>query len=121
MDGGMTTNVNGNEVVRTPDETAQKQIAQKNGAVRKVSASERERLRQERIARARLLWENRRTLAKALVCGAVLCAVATLLLPKSYEATVTLMPPESSSGSGAALMAALASRGGGMLGSLAGS
>jgi uncharacterized protein involved in exopolysaccharide biosynthesis len=120
MDGGMTTNVNGNEVVRTPDETAQKQIAQKNGAVRKVSASERERVRQERIARARLLWESRRTLAKALVCSAVLCAGATLLLPKSYEATAKLMPPESSSGSGAALMAALASRGGGMLGGLAG-
>ena len=116
----MTTNVNGNEVVRTPDETAQKQIAQKNGAVRKVSASERERVRQERIARARLLWESRRTLAKALVCSAVLCAGATLLLPKSYEATAKLMPPESSSGSGAALMAALASRGGGMLGGLAG-
>ena len=116
----MTTNVNGNEVVRAPHEPAQRQIAQRNGAARKVSAAESERVRQERIARARLLWEHRRTLAKAIVCGAVLCAAVTLLLPKSYEATAKLMPPESGSGSGAALMAALAARGGGMLGGLAG-
>lgn len=116
----MTTNVNGNEVVRAPEEPAQRQIAQRNGAARRVSAAQSERVRQERIARARLLWEHRRTLAKAIVCGAVLCAAVTLLLPKSYEATAKLMPPESGSGSGAALMAALAARGGGMLGGLAG-
>ncbi len=115
----MTTNVNGNEVVRAPEEPAQRQIAQRNGAARRVSAAQSERVRQERIARARLLWEHRRTLAKAIVCGAVLCAAVTLLLPKSYEATAKLMPPESGSGSGAALMAALAARGGG-IGGLAG-
>jgi capsule polysaccharide export protein KpsE/RkpR len=45
--------------------------------------------------------------------------VAVLLMPKAFEATAKLMPPESGSGSGAALMAALATRGGNMLGGLA--
>ena len=56
----------------------------------------------------------------SLVWGFVVSLVVVLLLPKGYEATAKLMPPETGSGSGAALMAALATRGAGMLGSLAG-
>jgi capsule polysaccharide export protein KpsE/RkpR len=56
----------------------------------------------------------------SLVWGFVVSLVVVLLLPKGYEATAKLMPPETGSGNGAALMAALATRGAGMLGSLAG-
>ncbi len=76
--------------------------------------------REKRIARARILWENRRTLFRTWIFGGLFCALVAFLLPKSYEATVKLMPPESSSGGGAAILAALSARSGGMLGGLAG-
>jgi uncharacterized protein involved in exopolysaccharide biosynthesis len=77
--------------------------------------------REKRIARARILWENRRTLFRAWLLGGLFCALVAFLLPKSYEATVKLMPPESNSGGGAAILGALSSRGGaGLLSGLAG-
>jgi uncharacterized protein involved in exopolysaccharide biosynthesis len=78
------------------------------------------RQREKRIARARTLWEHRRTLLWAFLLSTPLCALFTLTLPKSYEGTVKLMPPEASSSGGAALLAALTSRGAGFLGGLAG-
>jgi uncharacterized protein involved in exopolysaccharide biosynthesis len=78
------------------------------------------RAREKRIERARLLWEHRRTLLRACICGFVLSILFAISLPKSYEGTAKLMPPESSSGGGAALLAALSSRGAGVLGGLAG-
>jgi capsule polysaccharide export protein KpsE/RkpR len=111
----MTVNVNGNDVVRAPE-----QHVSANGNPRKVNVVNSQRVREERIARARILWENRRTLGWSLVWGFVVSLVVVLLLPKGYEATAKLMPPETGSGSGAALMAALATRGAGMLGGLAG-
>ena len=78
-------------------------------------------LREKRIERVRVLWENRRTLFRAFLFGAAFSALVAVLLPKSYEATAKLMPPESSSSGGAALLAALSSRGAtGMLSGLAG-
>jgi uncharacterized protein involved in exopolysaccharide biosynthesis len=85
-----------------------------------AAAKNSARVRKERIAKVRLLWEGRRTLLKAFVIGAVLSVGFALILPKGFEATTKLMPPESGGGNGAALMAALATRGAGMLGSLAG-
>jgi uncharacterized protein involved in exopolysaccharide biosynthesis len=114
----MTVDVNGNgkDLVR-----ASVQRVPGNGAVHRAVVLNPQQVRLQRIARARLLWENRRTLGWVLLVGAVVSLAVALALPKSYEATVKLMPPESSSGSGAALMAALASRGAGsMLGGLAG-
>jgi capsule polysaccharide export protein KpsE/RkpR len=111
----MGVTVNGNEVVRVST-----QHAPENGHLGKVNAANAQRVREERIARARILWENRRTLAWAALCGFVFSIVVVLLLPKGFEATAKLMPPETGSGNGAALMAALATRGAGMLGGLAG-
>jgi uncharacterized protein involved in exopolysaccharide biosynthesis len=79
--------------------------------------------REKRIARVRILWEKRRTLFRVWILGGLFCALVAFLMPKSYEATVKLMPPESGSGGGAAILAALSSRGGagaGLLGGLAG-
>jgi uncharacterized protein involved in exopolysaccharide biosynthesis len=111
----MAVNGNGNDVVRAPE-----QHVSGNGNPRTVNVANSHRVRAERIARARILWENRRMLGWSLVWGFVVSLVVVLLLPKGYEATAKLMPPETGSGNGAALMAALATRGAGMLGSLAG-
>ena len=111
----MAVNGNGNDVVRAPE-----QHVSGNGNPRTVNEANSHRVRAERIARARILWENRRMLGWSLVWGFVVSLVVVLLLPKGYEATAKLMPPETGSGNGAALMAALATRGAGMLGSLAG-
>jgi len=93
--------------------------ANENGFPRKVVPAPNPRSREKRIERARILWENRHTLVRALIWGAVLSVLVAISLPKSYEATAKLMPPESSSG-GAAALAALSAHGAGMLGGLAG-
>jgi hypothetical protein len=108
-------NVNGNDVVRPPG-----QHPPENGYSRRVSVANPQKVREERIARARILWEHRRTLAWSVVWGFVVSLLVVLILPKGYEATAKLMPPETGSGNGAALMAALATRGTGMLSGLAG-
>jgi uncharacterized protein involved in exopolysaccharide biosynthesis len=108
-------NVNGNDVVRPPG-----QHPPENGYSRRVSVANPQKVREERIARARILWEHRRILAWSLVWGFVVSLLVVLILPKGYEATAKLMPPETGSGNGAALMAALATRGTGMLSGLAG-
>src|SRR5258707_13764106 len=69
------------------------------------------------VVNASVLWEHRRFLARVLVIGFVLSLVLAFLIPKRYESTARIMPPENSSG-GAALFAALAGRGLGDLGSL---
>jgi uncharacterized protein involved in exopolysaccharide biosynthesis len=94
---------------------------QGNGYSRKTLATHSPRSREKRIERARILWEHRSILFRAFILGGVLSAAIAFSLPKSYEATAKLMPPESSSSGGAALLAALSARGGsGMLGGLAG-
>ncbi len=67
----------------------------------------------------RLLWGERRALVRA-TCGAL--ALATLLaflLPKQYQSTVQLMPPDTQSGS-AAKLAALSAKVGSGIGAVAG-
>src|SRR5271166_1192775 len=63
-----------------------------------------------------LLWERRRFLARALVWGLAVSAVVAFLIPKRYESTTRLMPPDGKSSSGLAMLAAMAGKGG--LGSL---
>ncbi len=67
-----------------------------------------------------LLWNRRRFVARVVVVGMVMSAVIALVLPKTYESTIRLMPPDNESGSGMAMLAAIAGKGGGMLSSLAG-
>lgn len=69
-----------------------------------------------------LLWERRRFLARTAVWGLILSTLVALVIPKRYESTTRLMPPDTQSGSGMAMMAALAGKGGGLggLSSLAG-
>lgn len=67
-----------------------------------------------------LLWKSRRLLGKAALWGLVLSSLAAFLLPKRFESTTRLMPPDSQSASGMAMMAALTGAGGSGLGALAG-
>ena len=67
-----------------------------------------------------LLWERRGFLVRATVWGLILSTIVAFVIPKRYESTTRLMPPDPQSGSGMAMMAAMASRGGLGLGSLAG-
>jgi uncharacterized protein involved in exopolysaccharide biosynthesis len=75
------------------------------------------------VVNAALLWERRRTLARVAAIALVLGATLALLLPKQYESQARMMPPDQT-GSGVAMLAALAGRsvpGLGALGGLAGS
>jgi capsule polysaccharide export protein KpsE/RkpR len=70
--------------------------------------------------RLRLLWSRRRFLFRASIMGLIASTLIALVIPKSYTSTARLMPPDAQSKSGLAMMAALASKGGGGLGSIAG-
>jgi|SRR5580700_6147746 capsule polysaccharide export protein KpsE/RkpR len=59
------------------------------------------------IAVSRLLWYKRVGLAKASLAGLVLASIVAVLIPNSYQATVRLMPPESSSISGSSALLGL--------------
>jgi capsule polysaccharide export protein KpsE/RkpR len=73
----------------------------------------------KRIAWARLLWERRAGLRKAVIIGFLLSLVLVLVIPIRYESRARLMPPDQSS-SGLAAIAALAGRGGSGSGGLSG-
>lgn len=77
------------------------------------------------VRNATLLWENRRLLARIGGIALVLSTVIAFTLPKQYESSGRLMPPDQP-GSGGAMLALLAGRslggsGLGALGGLAGS
>ena len=64
-----------------------------------------------RILWLRLLWSERGFVLRAALCGVVLSLIAAFLLPVAYESQIRLMPPEQQSGSGLAMLAALAAKG----------
>lgn len=67
-----------------------------------------------------LFWERRGFLGRAAVWGLVLSTTIAFVIPKRYESTTRLMPPDTQSGSGMAMMAAMAGKGGLGLSSMAG-
>jgi capsule polysaccharide export protein KpsE/RkpR len=68
-----------------------------------------------------LFWDRRRFLVRVAMWGLILSTIVAFLIPKRYESTTRLMPPDSQSSSGMAMMAALAGGGAGVgLSSLAG-
>jgi len=72
------------------------------------------------IKRLRLLWEARRFLIRSVVAGLLFGTLFAFLLPKTFESTTQLMPPDNQSSTGVAMMAALAAKGGSGLGAVAG-
>jgi uncharacterized protein involved in exopolysaccharide biosynthesis len=86
------------------------------GSIEPVSAeyseeNENGRLRHPSVERLRLVWENRRLLWRLAGWGLFLSTVIAFLIPNRYESTIRLMPPEQRSGSGMAMLAALATKG----------
>jgi|SRR6202789_149771 uncharacterized protein involved in exopolysaccharide biosynthesis len=73
------------------------------------------------VAHATLLWQRRVFLARVTAVALVLSLVIAFSIPKQYKSTTRIMPPDQQGG-GALMLAALASRSGGLgaLGSLAG-
>jgi capsule polysaccharide export protein KpsE/RkpR len=70
-----------------------------------------------------ILWERRRFLGRAALWGLVVSTLIAFVIPKRYESTTRLMPPDNQSSSGIAMMAAVAGTGTGKtsgLSSLAG-
>jgi uncharacterized protein involved in exopolysaccharide biosynthesis len=67
-----------------------------------------------------ILWLNRRQLIRWTAAGVVLSVVIALMTPKRFDSTTRLMPPDSRSGVGGAMMAAMASQGGSLAGSALG-
>jgi uncharacterized protein involved in exopolysaccharide biosynthesis len=72
------------------------------------------------VHRLKLLWQRRRFLSRTAAAGLLLGTLFAFLLPKRFQSTVQLMPPDSQSNSGMALLAGLASRTGNNLGAIAG-
>ena len=69
------------------------------------------------VANANALWEKRQLLIRTSVISLIIGLTIAFLLPKQYQSGARIMPPGNSMG-GAALLAALAGRAGGNLGSL---
>jgi capsule polysaccharide export protein KpsE/RkpR len=67
-----------------------------------------------------LLWNRRQFLSRAALAGLLFGTLVAFLLPKQYQSTTQLMPPDTQSGSGVAMLAALGARTGSGLGALAG-
>jgi capsule polysaccharide export protein KpsE/RkpR len=66
-----------------------------------------------------LLWENRRMLYRVAAWALVLSTIVVFLIPNQYESSISIMPPDPMSGSGA-MLAALASKASPELTTLAG-
>lgn len=59
------------------------------------------------VERLRLLWDQRRPLVKFAAWGLALATLVAFLLPKQFESTTRLMPPDGQSHSALAMAAAL--------------
>jgi uncharacterized protein involved in exopolysaccharide biosynthesis len=78
--------------------------------------------RAKTIGQLRFLWSSRGFLARVFGVGLLAGLLIALLIPVRYDSTVQLMPPDSQTGTGAMMMAALTAKAGatGSLGSMAG-
>ena len=76
--------------------------------------------RERLVARLRLLWDQRGFLFRVAVYGLVATTLIAFVIPKRYESTARLMPPDSQSSSGMAMLAALTAKTGSGLGGFAG-
>jgi len=72
------------------------------------------------VHKLQLLWQRRQFLRRAAMAGLLSGILLAFLLPKRFESTVQLMPPDNQSNSGMALLAGIASRTGNSLSGFAG-
>lgn len=62
------------------------------------------------LPHARLFWIHRRLLLRAAACSLVASTILAFLIPARYQSITRLMPPDSQSGMGLGLLAAMAGR-----------
>jgi uncharacterized protein involved in exopolysaccharide biosynthesis len=67
-------------------------------------------LKEATFAQLNFLWDHRRSIRNAALVGLVLGTALAFSLPKRYESTTRLMPPDSQSSSGLAMLAALSNK-----------
>ncbi len=79
-----------------------------------------EDVREWQAERLRLLWGRRRFFFRAGAIGLLASSLIAFLIPKSYTSTTQLMPPDSQSTSAMAMVAGMAAKGAGGLGTVAG-
>ncbi len=90
-------------------------------AVETVAQEQEGRLARARmLAHLRLLWSKRSFLARAALASMAAGLLLACCLAKQYQASTQLMPPDSQSGSGMAMLAAMSARTGSGLGDVAG-
>jgi uncharacterized protein involved in exopolysaccharide biosynthesis len=76
--------------------------------------------REWQAERLRLLWGRRQLFFRAGAIGLLVSISVAFMIPKSYMSTTQLMPPDPQSTSGIVMMAAMAAKAGGGLGTVAG-
>jgi len=76
--------------------------------------------REWQAERLRMLWGRRRLFFRAGAIGLLVSTSVAFMIPKSYMSTAQLMPPDPQSTSGILMMAAMAAKAGGGLGTVAG-
>jgi len=102
-------------LLSNPEQTTQDHPATIDPHIEEMEVQfSRERL----FSRLRLLWNERRFLVRCVLIGLVVATLTAFLIPKHFESTAQLMPPESQSSSSLALLAGMSAPGG--LGMLAG-
>jgi uncharacterized protein involved in exopolysaccharide biosynthesis len=72
------------------------------------------------IERLRILWNRRQFLVRAVLAGMAFGCLLAFVLPVEYQSSAQLMPPDTQSGAGMAMLASLAARNGNGLGAVAG-
>ena len=77
--------------------------------------------RGEAVATLRLLWDQRRFLFRLTLAGLVLSAITAFLIPKRYQSTARLMPPDQMDSGSEVLAAVAGNKVGSSLGSAASS
>lgn len=79
-------------------------------------ADDPEAVRLHLFSRLRLVWSKRRLLLRVAVVSLLISTLVAFLIPKRYESTAQLMPPDSQSSTSLALLAGMSAPGGlGML------
>jgi uncharacterized protein involved in exopolysaccharide biosynthesis len=78
------------------------------------------RAREKQINVLRLIWSRRAWIGRVLLAAILISTLIAFLIPKEYVSTARLMPPDSQSGGGLAMLAALSGQAGGGMSALAG-
>lgn len=68
----------------------------------------------DNIGLLRLVWTNRTFVGRAVAVALAIGTLVAFLLPKTFESTAQLMPPDNQSSSGLAMLAVLSGNAGGM-------